>query len=207
MREVWERIEAVLQVIAPDRLAGLAASHDLLARNEWKGVEAADLVRSQLAHLGALVGTRVKFEGPPLRLKASAEQALGMALHELVTNAVKHFKFEQRGKRRLHKHPNRYEVERCRWWLDLELRLVAPKLVVALGAIAARELLGRPVTLAKERGQLLRLADGRPATAAVHPSAVLRMRDNAERRAAFEAFVDDLRRARQMAESLSKTDG
>jgi PAS domain S-box-containing protein len=72
------------------RLAGLAASHDLLARNRWKGVDAADLVRSQLAHFGALLGTRVRFEGPRLRLKASAAQALGMALHELATNTIKY---------------------------------------------------------------------------------------------------------------------
>jgi DNA polymerase len=144
------------------------------------------------------------FVGPAGRVLDQALARIGLdRANVYVTNAVKHFRFERRGKRRLHKHPNRYEVERCRWWLDLELRLVAPKLVIALGAIAARELLGRPVTLAKERGQLLRLADGRPAIVAIHPSAVLRMREDAERRIAFEAFVDDLRRARQMADSLS----
>jgi uracil-DNA glycosylase len=145
------------------------------------------------------------FVGPAGRVLDEALAEIGLDRAKVyVTNAVKHFKFEQSGRRRLHKHPNRYEVERCRWWLDLELKLVAPKLVVALGATAARELLGRPVTLAKERDRLLRLADGRAATAAIHPSAVLRMRDAGARREAFAAFVADLRRAKRAAESASE---
>ena len=74
-----------------------------------------------------------------------------------VTNAVKHFKHEMRGKRRLHKRPNAYEIERCKVWLDLERALVKPVAIVALGATAARSLLGRPVTIGKLRGQTLHL--------------------------------------------------
>ncbi len=119
-----------------------------------------------------------------------------------VTNAVKHFKHEQRGKRRLHKHPNRGEVKACRWWLDWELALVRPRLVVALGAIAAHGILERPIVLARTRGQAFTLADGRRVLATIHPSAILRMPDEAARHQAFAGFVDDLREAARIAESL-----
>jgi hypothetical protein len=91
------------------------------------------------------------------------------------SNAVKHFK--QRGKRRLHKRPNRYGIERCRWWLDREFAAVDPKFVIALGATAASALMGRPVTLSRARGRLLRWRDGRAGLVTIHPSAVLRMPD------------------------------
>src|SRR5262245_58073141 len=86
-----------------------------------------------------------------------------------VTNAVKHFKFEQRGKRRLHKRPNAYEIERCRWWLDRELDLLKPQLAVALGATAARGLLSRPITIARVRGNFLKLRGAIEAFVTVHP--------------------------------------
>jgi uracil-DNA glycosylase len=95
-----------------------------------------------------------------------------------ITNTVKHFKHEQRGKRRLHKRPNRYDIDQCRWWLDCELAAIEPKLVVALGATAASALMGRAVVLARERGRLLRWRDGRAGLATIHPSAVLRMPDD-----------------------------
>jgi uracil-DNA glycosylase len=119
-----------------------------------------------------------------------------------VTNVVKHFKHEQRGKRRLHKHPNRGEVKACRWWLDWELALVRPKLVVALGAIAAHEIVGRPIVLARTRGQDLTLADSRHVLTTIHPSAILRMPDDDVRRRAFAEFVGDLKQAVKIAKSL-----
>lgn len=99
-----------------------------------------------------------------------AGRKLDSALRELKFDRRLSFKHEQRGKRRIHKHPNRYELEQCRWWLDEEFSLVRPKLVIALGAVAAAALMGRPVVLARERGRLLRWADGRPGLATIHPS-------------------------------------
>jgi uracil-DNA glycosylase family protein len=101
-----------------------------------------------------------------------AGQLLDRALAEIVayvTNAVKHFKNEPRGKRRLHKRLDRGEIQACPWWLDLELGVVKPKLVVALGATAAFALMGRTLVLARERGRLLRWSDGRAGLATIHP--------------------------------------
>jgi len=113
-----------------------------------------------------------------------------------VTNAVKHFKFQQRGKRRLHKRPDVGEIETCRWWLDQEVRLVKPGGILAMGATAARSLLRRPTTISRVRGQV------QPYEFAsfpclilvtVHPSALLRMPDEDSRHAAFADFVRDIR--------------
>lgn len=112
-----------------------------------------------------------------------------------VTNAVKHFKFEQRGKRRLHKRPNAYEIERCKWWLDHERMIVRPAALVALGATAARSLLGRTVTIGKLRGEEHRLADGTPAFVTVHPSYLLRIQDEDDKASEYRKFVGDLREA------------
>ena len=112
-----------------------------------------------------------------------------------VTNVVKHFKYEQRGKRRLHKQPIAAKCDQCRWWLDRELALVQPRLVIALGATAARELMGRPVVLARERGRLVSFADGREGLVTIHPSAILRVPDEDARRQSFAAFVSDLKEA------------
>jgi DNA polymerase len=114
-----------------------------------------------------------------------------------VTNAVKHFKHEMRGKRRLHKRPNAYEIDRCRWWQDLERAIVKPAVIVALGATAARSVLGRPTTIGKVRGQRLPLDDGATAFVTIHPSVLLRIRDEADKRRAYLSFVDDLRLASQ----------
>jgi len=116
-----------------------------------------------------------------------------------VTNAVKHFKHEMRGKRRLHKRPNNDEIERCRIWLDDERRLVEPRAIIALGVTAARSLTGKTVTIAKLRGKPLALADGTRLFITVHPSALLRIEDDDDKRAAYRQFVADLKTA---AESL-----
>ena len=110
-----------------------------------------------------------------------------------VTNAVKHFKFEPRGKRRLHKRPNAYEIDRCKWWLDIERALVKPDLVVALGATAARSLTGKPVPINRLRGEVLPLDGDGKLVVTIHPSALLRIKDSEDKKRQYIALVDDLR--------------
>jgi len=136
------------------------------------------------------------FVGPAGRILDRALEEAGIERKRVfVTNAVKHFKYEMRGKRRLHKRPNAYEIDRCRWWQDLERAIVKPTVIVALGATAARSVLGRPATIGKVRGQALLLDDGTKAFVTLHPSALLRIRDEADKRRAYRSFVDDLRLA------------
>ena len=113
-----------------------------------------------------------------------------------VTNAVKHFKHEDRGKRRLHKKPSTAEVEACHPWIDAELRAVGGRVIVALGATAARSLFGRTMPIAASRGRTLQVG-GRPAIVTYHPSAVLRADEAAAEIRA--ALVEDLRRAHHLA--------
>jgi uracil-DNA glycosylase len=136
------------------------------------------------------------FVGPAGRILDQALADAGIARKEtFVTNAVKHFKHEMRGKRRLHKRPNRYEIERCKVWLDDERKLVKPKAIIALGVTAASSLTGKPVTIAKTRGKPLDLADGTKLFVTVHPSALLRIADDDDKQKAYRQFVADLRSA------------
>jgi DNA polymerase len=114
-----------------------------------------------------------------------------------VTNAVKHFKFEPRGKRRIHAKPDAGEIEACRWWIEQERMLVRPRVTVALGATAARSLFGKAMTIGRERGRALRLPgdDGGEAWITVHPSYLLRLPDESARETEFARFVDDLKAA------------
>jgi len=136
------------------------------------------------------------FVGPAGRLLDSALETAGVERKDVyLTNAVKHFKHEMRGKRRLHKRPNTYEIERCRIWLDAELRLLKPSAIVALGVSAARGLTGKPITIKAARHVPQKLPDNTPLFVTVHPSWLLRIKDAAERRDAYKAFVDDLKAA------------
>ncbi|UVO51459.1 UdgX family uracil-DNA binding protein [Sphingomonas sp. SUN019] len=117
-----------------------------------------------------------------------------------VTNAVKHFKFEQRAKRRIHAKPDAGEIEACRWWIEQERMLLRPRVTVALGATAARSLFGKVMTISRERGRALRLPDGgSEAWITVHPSYLLRLPDKAQAEEEFERFVEDLRLANAAA--------
>jgi len=136
------------------------------------------------------------FVGPAGRILDAALEAAGIARGDaFVTNAVKHFKHEMRGKRRLHKRPNAYEIERCKWWLDQERAIVKPTAIVALGATAARSLFGRVVTIARMRGEPHQLGDGTAAFVTIHPSWLLRIEDETDKRKEYRSFIADLRQA------------
>lgn len=115
-----------------------------------------------------------------------------------VTNAVKHFKFEPRGKRRIHSKPNAGEVQACRWWIDHELALIKPKLVVALGATAALSLLGETIAVTKARGQVVEREDGLRVFITIHPSFILRIRDEDEKAAERVRFLADLKAVKNL---------
>ena len=138
------------------------------------------------------------FVGPAGLLLDRALTEAGLDRHEVyVTNAVKHFKFQQRGKRRIHQKPTAGEVRHYRWWLDRELQLVHPGVVVALGATAVLALAGKPLSIARFRGR----ADfnGRRGFITVHPSYLLRLPDRTAKEEAYRAFVGDLRSVRRLA--------
>lgn len=139
------------------------------------------------------------FVGPAGRvLDAALEEARIDRDDVFVTNAVKHFKHEPRGKRRLHQTPNAGEVSACRWWLDAERRLVKPKVILALGGTAALGVLSRKVAVTKERGRTIELADGAKALVTVHPSYLLRIPDAAAKAAERDRFVTDLQQVKAL---------
>jgi uracil-DNA glycosylase family protein len=161
---------------------------------------------ARIMFVGEQPGDREDLMGRPFVGPAGQlfDRALGDAgirrVHVYVTNAVKHFKFEPRGKRRIHKKPNRGEVEACRFWLDQELALVDPAMVVALGATAAQSLLRRAVTISSLRGHQLHFGEW-TGFVTVHPSYLLRIpdRDQAERE--YGAFVRDLQKISRIADA------
>ena len=135
------------------------------------------------------------FVGPAGRLLDEACEAAGIDRRIVfVTNAVRHFKYQMRGKRRIHQRPNAGEIKACRWWLDAERKLVRPRLIVAMGATAAQSLTGDGKAVLARRGSVERTSDGEhPVFLTIHPSALLRLRDREERRAETERFHGDLR--------------
>jgi uracil-DNA glycosylase family protein len=138
------------------------------------------------------------FVGPAGRLLDRALGEAGIDRRECyLTNAVKHFKFVERGKRRIHQRPTAGEVRHYRWWLDKELEFVAPRITVALGAIAVLALAGKALPISRNRGEVQ--FHGRRGFITVHPSSILRQPDDAARTEAYEAFVADLRRVRHLS--------
>jgi uracil-DNA glycosylase len=162
---------------------------------------------SRLLLVGEQPGDREDLEGRPFvgpagRLldEALAEAGIDRA-EAYVTNAVKHFKWEPRGKRRIHQKPNAAELAACRPWLDAELEVVKPHVLVCLGATAAQALLGRSVRVTKDRGRPLESELAAVAFATVHPSSILRAPDATSRQRERALFVDDLRVAAAALES------
>ena len=134
------------------------------------------------------------FVGPAGRIFDEALDLAGIDRKAAyVTNAVKHFKWEARGKRRIHAKPSWSEVSACRPWLDAELAVVRPRVLVCLGATAARSLLGRQFRVTKQRGEWIDSDLAERVTATIHPSAILRQRDHESRQKEMEAFVGDLK--------------
>ena len=169
-----------------------------LWRHATQGVPGEGPARARLMLVGEQPGDQEDLAGKPF--VGPAGQVLNRALTEAgvprgetyVTNAVRHFKHELRGKRRLHKTPDAAEVGACRWWLDEERRLVRPRLILAMGGTAALSVFGKAMPIGKNRGQVFQLDDQAQAMITVHPSYLLRIPDAAAKAEGFATFVEDL---------------
>lgn len=192
------------------------AAHECRGCELWRDatqvVFSAGRAGATLMLVGEQPGDREDLEGEPFvgpagRVLADAVDAAGIPRDRVyVTNAVKHFRFERRGTRRIHEKPAVAHIVACHPWLEAEFEAVGPDVVVALGATAARSVLGRTVRIGEVRGRVLPpdAAGGAstmsaPVLVTTHPSALLRIEDAADRRAAFDALVGDLRAAADAA--------
>jgi uracil-DNA glycosylase len=177
--------------------AGCRGCH--LWRDATQTVFGEGLKRARVMFVGEQPGDKEDVAGKPFVGPAGREldkglEAAGIRRDEAyVTNVVKHFKFEERGRRRIHQTPKRFEIDACSPWLEAELEAVAPDALVLLGATAAKALMGSSFRLTKHRGELLDSELALIVTATIHPSAILRQRDDASRSAEREAFTEDLR--------------
>jgi DNA polymerase len=169
-----------------------------LWRNATQTVFGEGLKRASVMFVGEQPGDQEDrkghpFVGPAGRELDKALDAVGISRDDVyITNVVKHFKFEERGRRRIHQTPKRFEIDACRPWLDKELELVQPEALVLLGATAAKGLLGSGFRITKQRGELIDSELAPIVTATIHPSAILRAPDE-ERAAVREGFTKDLK--------------
>ena len=194
---------AVAWAALREEAAGCTRCH--LFRHATRTVFGDGPVDARLMLVGEQPGDQEDLVGRPF--VGPAGQMLDRALGEAgidrartyVTNAVKHFKFLPRGKRRLHQKPDGPEIEACRWWLDRERLLVRPAVTVALGATAARALIGKVVTITATRGRPIPLPDGGDGWVTIHPSYLLRIEDKAAAAREYACFVADLRGAWEQA--------
>jgi uracil-DNA glycosylase len=193
--------EKTITSLAKLAQAEAACTRCPLYRDATQAVPGEGPARATLMLVGEQPGDKEDIAGKPF--VGPAGRVLDRALRDagidrektFVTGAVKHFKHEMRGKRRLHKRPNNYEIERCKIWLDNERRLVQPSTIIALGVSAARGLTGKTVTINKIRGEALSLADGTRLFVTVHPSSLLRIEDENDKQTAYRQFVADLKKA------------
>jgi uracil-DNA glycosylase family protein len=173
-----------------------------LYRNATQAVAGEGPARARVVVIGEQPGDKEDLAGKPF--VGPAGMLLDRALEEagidrgevFVTNAVKHFKFEERGKRRIHKKPSAAEIRACKPWLNAELARIRPEVIVCLGATAAAAVLGPRHQLMKERGRFFEHPQARTVTATVHPSAILRSPDPDSRARDYAAFVEDLKKVR-----------
>ena len=177
--------------------AGCRGCH--LWRNATETVFGEGLKKSRVMLVGEQPGDREDragepFVGPAGRELDRALEVAGIVRSEAyVTNVVKHFKFEERGRRRIHQTPKKFEIDACKPWLEEEIRVVQPEALVLLGATAAKAILGASFRVTRQRGELLEEPELAPiVTATIHPSAILRGPDDATRQAEREAFAADL---------------
>jgi uracil-DNA glycosylase len=179
------------------------AAADCRGCHLWRGatqtVFGEGLKRARVMFVGEQPGDKEDQAGKPFVGPAGRELDKGLEAARIardeayVTNVVKHFKFEERGRRRIHQTPKRFEIDACSPWLEEELRVVSPEALVLLGATAAKALIGSSFRLTKHRGELLDSELAPIVTATIHPSAILRQHGDASRSEEREAFADDLR--------------
>ena len=199
--------ESLAEALIPPRLtlpALKAAAADCKACDLWKkGTQTVfgdGSRRANVLFIGEQPGneedlTGKPFVGPAGKLFDNALEDAGIDRKQTyVTNVVKHFKWEPRGKRRIHKKPNAVEIAACRPWLEAEIALVKPEVIVALGATAAQALLGPQFRVTKQRGQFIESTLAPYVMATVHPSSILRAPDDETRHLEYRRFVDDLKK-------------
>ncbi len=201
-----ERPDAKITSLAVLKAATMACRECPIGEIATQSVIGEGRLKAKLMLVGEQPGDQEDLQGHPFvgpagKLLARALEAAGIPREQtFVSNAVKHFKFELRGKRRIHKSPTQREIAACHHWLEDEIARVKPGALVALGSSAARSLLGRAVPVLANRGQWLARDDGLQVLVTLHPSALLRV-DAEDRDAAFEAFVADLRQAQRLFRS------
>jgi uracil-DNA glycosylase family protein len=205
MARAAEPVRSAAAFLPPNRTLAALADASRTCRGCDLYLEATQTVfgegpaRAEIMMIGEQPGDREDREGHPFvgpagRLLDHAMQVAGIDRTSVyVTNAVKHFKFEPRGKRRIHKKPNAEEIRACRPWLETELEAVGPKVVVCLDATAARAVIGRSFRVTRHRGEFVDTTLDALVTATVHPSSILRSPDDSTRAAETDALVRDLR--------------